>query len=151
MYPYLYACLFKDKTPRHLDPSKINFDAVVNKKDTKAKQGLKIIFQYDKERRHVAAHFLYTPSGRNWHLFYFDQRDVDRHDNHCKLGAHIHYVSDLYCSLSADEAWDKAKSGDLNFKAKEHIRFSYSPEVGDGCGPEHETNISWPALLRRPE
>jgi hypothetical protein len=143
LWPYKYACYFSDKTPSHLNPGNIG-DSIRGSDITKKKKAINTIFQFDKERRHIACHMFYTECHDFWHLFYFDQRDVCMHGNHWKHGAHIHYVSDLYCTLKADQAWQKAKLGNLTFRSKEHIRFLYSSAPEDKDNPYGiETNIWW--------
>ena len=76
-----------------------------------------------KEQRSLAAHILYMPDHKFWHLFYFDNHDESKFRNHWKFGTHIHYVSYLWPELNMNLVWQKVMSGDLSFQNKLHINF----------------------------
>ncbi len=74
-------------------------------------------------RRLFSAHLFYSPSHKYWQLFYFDQRDTARHNNHWKHGAHIHYSSDLLAGCPSSGTWNKIISGDTLGLKNLHIRY----------------------------
>ena len=127
-HPYKYANHFQEFTPENLVPTEQEQAALaengVGKFKTRGAQKFSNkIFQLFKERRLLAAHLLYTPDHKYWHLFYFDNRDHSDINNHWKHGPHLHYVSDLWPELTMEAAWKQVVSGQLGFSNKLHIRY----------------------------
>ncbi len=59
-----------------------------------AKKFVNKIGQMFEQRRLFNGHlFIPVEHTTHWHLFYFDQRDVDRERNHWQQGEHIHLMS----------------------------------------------------------
>jgi hypothetical protein len=128
--PYRYANHFADNVPPHLLPSEAEHLAIqqneVGKFQTHgARKFVSKIFQLFRARRVLAAHLFYTPNHRYWHLFYFDNRDTTKESkNHWKYGSHIHYISDLWSTVSMEQAWAQVKSGHVAFSSKAHLRYA---------------------------
>ncbi len=126
--PYRYANHFAKLTNKNLFPNDEEHQAVAENgpgefKTIAARKFARKIFQIYKEQRTFAAHFLYTPNHRYWHLFYFDNRDTSTTRNHWKHGPHIHYVSDLWPELSLFRVWNQVESGEISFPNKLHIQY----------------------------
>jgi hypothetical protein len=126
--PYRYANHFAGTVAENLHPSLAEREAIASNgigefKTRAARKFTSKIFQIFKERRTLAAHLLYTPNQNYWHLFYFDNRDIQEAKNHWKQGTHIHYVSDLWPDLSLDDVWEQVNSGKVAFANKLHLRY----------------------------
>lgn len=126
--PYRYANHFADMVPPHLRPTEVEHSAIQQNgvgefKTQNARKFASKIFQLFRERRVQAAHIFYTPNYRYWHLFYFDNRDTEKSKNQWKHGSHIHYISDLWSTVSLEQAWAQIKSGRVAFSNKAHIRY----------------------------
>ena len=96
--PYRYSNHFSDKVPPHMYPTEAEHAAISQNgigefRSRNAEKFASKIFQLFRERHVLSAHLFYTPGYRYWHLFYFDNRDIDGSNNHWRHGAHIHYVS----------------------------------------------------------
>ncbi|MDD2951118.1 MAG: hypothetical protein PHU29_10050, partial [Sulfuricurvum sp.] len=99
--PYNYANYFDRRIPDHLMPTEEEHEAIskngVGKyKTRKAQKFANKIFQLPIQQRITAAHLFYTSDQKYWDLFYFDDKDRSKYDNHWKYGPHIHFVSDLW-------------------------------------------------------
>lgn len=128
LFPYRYANHFSEKVAHHLNPTEAEHMAIqqngVGKfKTREARKFTSKIFQLFHERRMLAAHLLYTTNHNYWHLLYFDNRDTQESNNHWKHGPHIHYISDLWSTLSLHEAWSQITSGHMSFPSKIHIKY----------------------------
>jgi hypothetical protein len=125
--PYKYANHFNDRIPGHLIPSDEERTAMgsngIGPLRGKAKQAISKFSQMFIDRRYLAAHLFYTLNYKYWHLFYFDQRDNEDHNNHWKEGPHIHYVSDLWTQFKMPDIWNRVLSGDTKFGSTPHIRY----------------------------
>ena len=126
--PYIYANHFSVRVPDHLNPSEEESSAIAENgvgpfKTRESQKFSSKIFQLFREKRHLSAHLFYTPSKKYWHIIYFDNRDLDKRNNHWKHGPHIHYISDLWAGLSLKDAWNTIHSGKLSFPNKIHIRY----------------------------
>lgn len=127
--PYRYTYHFADKVPPHLLPNEAEHSAIqqygVGEFRTRgARKFASKIFQLSHERRVLAAHLFYTPNYRYWHLFYFDNHDTGKSKNQWKHGPHIHYISDLWSTVSLEQAWAQVKSGHVAFSSKAHLRYA---------------------------
>lgn len=80
------------------------------------------------ERRLVNGHMFFTPDQSNWHFFYFDQRDIDRYNNHWIHGPHVHYLNYLWPRRTAESVWTEFVSGNPSMKGALHIRYRDEPE-----------------------
>jgi hypothetical protein len=105
----IYACMaqaipirhfrfHKHHHPAHLELKEKEHLALarngVGPLSNESKRFVRKVGQMFEERRLLNAH-LFIPSEypTHWHLFYFDQRDVDPHQNHWEQGAHIHLMN----------------------------------------------------------
>lgn len=123
---YKYACHFDQRTPTHLLPTDEELGAMSQAKVGpavgKAKKAITKMWQSLEERRVLAAHLIYTPCHRYWHLFYFDQRDRAEDSNHWVQGPHIHYSSNLYATGSALAIWEGVLA--MRFPKSLHLRYA---------------------------
>lgn len=128
LYPYRYANHFERSLPPHLFPSEREAHAIKTNgngtfKTRSTSKFMSKIRQLRKEPRSLAAHLFYTPNHKHWYLFYFDNRDVSRANNHWKHGSHIHLVSSLWPNLKMAKVWSDVQRGKLDFSNKIHIRY----------------------------
>jgi hypothetical protein len=125
--PYVYIANFKESLPSHLRPTKDQENSARNLRpgllEGEALKFVRKAFQTFEERRLLASHLFYTSSLEYWHLFYFDQRDVDEHTNHWKFGAHIHYISDLFTTTSLQEIWESLTTRGSPPGGSLHLRY----------------------------
>ncbi len=128
-YPYKYANFFDRYLPEHLFPSEKQIEALENNgvgsyKSKAASKVFSKLMQLKKQHRTLAAHLFYTPGFQYWHLFYFDNHDVEKTDNHWKYGPHIHLVNYLWSGIKIVDVWDGVQSGNLSFSNKIHLKFT---------------------------
>jgi hypothetical protein len=127
--PYLYACHFTQLVPEHLPPSTEELKALsqndVGPLKGKAKKMMSKISQIFIDRRLLAAHLFYDPSQKYWHMFYFDQRDLQGDRNHWKNGPHIHYSHDSFVNEPLDDVWEKVCLKKPEFPKSIHIKYNY--------------------------
>ena len=129
--PYKYANEFRRDVPQHLYPKNeehaaIRTNGVGPYRTKEAKKFARKIFQMPKNLKTLAAHLLYTPDHKYWHLFYFSHRDREESGNHWRAGSHIHFVSYLWGGLPLEEAWTQVQSGKITMKAL-HIQYEKLP------------------------
>lgn len=76
------------------------------------------------ERRLLVGHLFYFPDYSNWHLFYFDNRDLKSEANHFYGGQHIHLINYLSMpNLHPEAVVDVFKAEKPKLKGAFHIRF----------------------------
>ncbi len=132
---YRYASHFDDKVPAHLHPTDEE-RAAIGKSEIgqplpeKAKKAMSKISQLFVERRHFCAHLFYTLDEQYWFLFYFDQRDLAKRNNHWKYGPHVHLISHHWPNLQVDEVWQRVQRGDAKFTNKLHLRYERGNDKG---------------------
>lgn len=125
---YRYACHFADRSPKHLNPTDAEREALgrsgVGKiTDAKALKFLSKTDQIFVERKMFAAHLFHSPSHRYWHVFYFDQRDTTERKNHWAHGPHIHYTSDLIMRPPMAEMWNAVCESEAKSLKGLHVRY----------------------------
>lgn len=96
--PIRHFRFHKHHHPEHLVPKERDHEALarngVGPLSKDAKRFVNKIDQMLEQRRLFNGHlFIPAEYPTDWHLFYFDQRDVDRHRNHWELGEHIHLMN----------------------------------------------------------
>jgi len=128
--PYKYKSHFSEMVPSHLNPTDYDLSALasngVGPMSHEANKTATKIGQIFKDRRLFAAHLLYMPDGRYWHLFYFDQRDIDKYENHWNAGGpHIHYSRESFCRKSLAEMWSQVCLPIPKLPSSIHIRYDY--------------------------
>lgn len=127
--PYLYSCHFFEGEPTHLIPKQDEISALNNNGlgilQKKSKKAVSKIFQLMTERKLLAVHLFYTPSKKYWHMFYFNQRDVDLYKNHWTHGPHVHYSNDTFTKMPLNIIWGNACSEKPSFPNSLHIRYAY--------------------------
>jgi hypothetical protein len=98
--PILHIRFHKHHYPPQIIPAESEHEALarngVGQLSREAKKFVNKIDQMFAQRRLFNGH-LFIPRIRenDWHLFYFDQRDVDPNNNHWEEGEHIHLMSML--------------------------------------------------------
>lgn len=112
--------------PSHLYPKKNELDAIGNVKTGEmvtgdGKKYLNKIKQVFIERRMLSVHVFQNVT--KWHLFYFDQHDMDKHRNHWKYGSHIHFVNFLWPNLDVNNLWELFNKTESSASGKLHIRY----------------------------
>lgn len=112
--------------PNHLHPKRNELDAIANMKTGETitgdgKKYLNKIKQVFIERRMISVHVFQNKT--KWHLFYFDQHDMDKHRNHWKYGPHIHFVNFLWPNLDVNNLWDLFDKTESSASGKLHIRY----------------------------
>lgn len=96
--PIAHFRFHKHHHPAHLVPKEQEHLALarngVGPLSNEAKRFARKIDQMFEERRLLNAHlFIPREFPTHWHLFYFDQRDVDPHENHWEQGTHVHLMN----------------------------------------------------------
>lgn len=126
---YKYACHHKEITPEHLEPSESERTALgtngVGPIKGEARKFVTKINQIFKVRRLFSAHVFYSRSKAYWHMFYMDQRDYTKRENHWKHGPHIHYSNNCFTNESLDEVWQKVTAISPKPPSSVHIRYDY--------------------------
>lgn len=98
LIPFGHIPIFKHHHPEHLELTDKDLKALsgngVGKFSPPAQKAANKIFAMFRERRLFNGHMFWpkTHPGE-WHLFYFDQRDVDGHRNHWQGGVHLHLLN----------------------------------------------------------
>jgi hypothetical protein len=134
--PYLYARHFKTLTPQHLVPTKMDIAAIaangVGELKPAGKKTMRKVRQIFADRRMFCAHLLYLPSKEQWHLIYFDQRDMSTEGNHWKKGgSHFHYSRETFVNISMDEMWSRVRAEIPNPPPSMHVRYMETLEQDD--------------------
>ena len=98
LIPFGHIAIFQHHHPEHLELTEKDLKALsengVGKFKPPAQKAANKVFAMFSERRLFNGHLFWpkTHPGE-WHLFYFDQRDVDVHRNHWRGGSHIHLLN----------------------------------------------------------
>ena len=123
---YKYASFFQDRIPSHLVPTDDERSALaangLGPLQGKAKKTLNQMGEILRQRKHLAAHLFYTPSGRHWSLFYLSFREVRAVGNHWAHGPHLHFASSIWIPLDAGEVYDQVRQGKRDFPSL-HVRY----------------------------
>ena len=133
--PYQYACHFSDYTPPHVPPTAEQMSALSSHGKGQftgdAARAITRIGQVFKERRLFAAHLFYLPEQDFWSLFYFDQRDRSRFDNHWNVGGpHIHYCCEAFTQDPLENVWQAVCQQQPRPPSSEHIRYVECDDEG---------------------
>jgi hypothetical protein len=128
--PFEHHRFHRDRVPGHLTLSDVERNTLFTSEvgvplTGKAVTAVNKISQLFKERRHISGHMFITPDHTKWYCFYFDQRDVDRDDQHWQHGPHIHFVNYLWPKLTAQGVWDEIQSDKPKLRDSLHIRWSH--------------------------
>ena len=125
---YYYFRKFRDFVPEKLQIKHEDFDALSDLKlgekiDGQAKIFFNKIDQMSIQRRFLIAHlFIKIDNKEKWHLFYFDQKDLN--DNHWRGGSHLHFVNYLWPNYNPNDIWDTFNKSNASIGGKLHIKFS---------------------------
>ena len=123
---YLHQIKHIDFVPPHLKPTGKEKEALSSAKagETLAGDAKKLvnkISQIFKERRLLSVHVFCNNT--KWHLFYFDQDDMEERNNHWKHGPHIHFVNYLWPNLDINNLWKLFNKVESSAAGKLHIRY----------------------------
>jgi len=125
--PFKYARYHVEVRPEHLEPNEADLGKIGTPEGAKTMRKVSQIF---KQRRQFGAHLFYLPNKARWHLVYFDQRDMDRAENHWKEGSHIHYSRESYVNEPLDAVWVRITTESPQPPKSEHIRYIETRERG---------------------
>ena len=124
---YTHACHFAELAPRFLEPSQDELNALasngVGQLHGKAIKAVTKIDQIFKDRKLIAVHLFYSSSHKNWHMFYFNQRDYSTTNNHWEHGPHIHYSQNSFVRESLVDIWRKVCQPNPVFPKSVHVRY----------------------------
>lgn len=116
-----------DQVPKHLEITESTFEPIskngVGPLNKEAKKSVKKISQFLIDRRYMVSHAFFNPNNDEWHLFYFDQRDMGQKNNHWEGGSHIHYISWLWPHHDFKKVWDDLRKKNETPKDGLHICF----------------------------
>lgn len=126
--PWNHLISYRDFLPKHLeftskDSSKVPDLSIGPPKKEQVKTMIKW-YQLLRDRRYLVGHMFYSPDHRKWQFFYFDNRDLNQHDNHYKRGPHVHLINYLWPEHTPTTIWEKFTDGNPNMKGAMHIQFS---------------------------
>lgn len=126
--PFLHEISYRDIVPPQLVPKDSEIEALKNTPagtvltGDAAKAATKMSQSF-LDRRYLVGHMFFTPDRSKWHLFCFDQRDLQMTGNHWGKGSHVHFVNWLWPNLKADSVWSDFVKGDHHPGADIHLRF----------------------------
>lgn len=128
MLPWHHMRYHRQFAPEHLIPTDAEQAAMATAKvgveaPRLAQKFMSKIGAMIDERRMISGHMFVTPDQKDWHFFYFDQRDVDPYNNHWTHGPHIHYLNHLWPNRTAQSVWTEFTTGNPIMKKSLHIRF----------------------------
>jgi hypothetical protein len=128
MTPWTHRVHHREFVPQHLNVTEEDRAAIVSNGVGPAGPGArkfmsKISAIFD-ERRLLSGHLFFTPDLSNWHLLYFDQRDISRNRNHWDGGSHIHLINHLWPKWTVQTIWDQFRRGNPRMTGALHLRFS---------------------------
>jgi hypothetical protein len=83
------------------------------------------------QRRLFTAHIFIN--SERWHVFYFDQRDMESSDNHWRHDPHINFVNFLWPNYNAADLWTTLRKAETEFNGKLHVR--YEPQEPHEASP----------------
>jgi hypothetical protein len=125
--PWQHQILSRSFAPKHLEPTNEDFLILlangVGELKGKAAKVNKKTHQLFVDRRYLVGHIFHNQDFKNWHFFYFDQRDFDDFDNHWEHGPHIHLLNHLWPNLDGKVLWENFSSGNVKLNGSIHIRF----------------------------
>lgn len=136
--PFSHQITYRDKVPKHLEPSDSEIQALENTPagtflTGDAAKAVRKMSQMFEERRYLVGHMFYTPDFSKWHFFCFDQRDLEPDGNHWKKGSHFHFINWLWPGQDAKNVWSNFVADDLRPGGAIHLRFSErTPTSGKG-------------------
>jgi hypothetical protein len=123
---YAHEIKYNDFQPEHLQPTEEEVQGLGKTENgiisIDGQRFIRKISQLFKQRRYLVAHIF--ANAQRWHLFYFDQRDIQNVDsNHWKHGAHLHFVNDLWPNYDPNDVWALFNLADASVGGKLHIRY----------------------------
>jgi hypothetical protein len=136
--PLLHKIHHREIVPDDLYPTEQDFEALaangVGLLKPDAKKTVNKIGQIFRVRRQLVGHIFYAPHTSEWHLFQFDQRDLEgRGNNHWKEGTHMHFLNWLWPNYDRNTLWADFTSGRTKINDSLHVRY-----VEDERGQDEE-------------
>ncbi len=126
--PYRYACAFPRKTPAELELTPEDLDAIarngVGPLSPAAQRAFRKADQTFQARQLGAAHLFYTRDSRYWHLFAFDQRDIQ--GEHWSGTSHLHYLADTFTREPLLTLWPRFQTGE---RPGNHLHLRFDPHA----------------------
>jgi hypothetical protein len=126
--PWDHRAHHREFVPPHLNITKEDRTEIVSsasdKTESRVPKFLRKISAIFDERRLLSGHLFFTADLSNWHLLYFDQRDISRNRNHWDGGSHIHLINHLWPKWTAQTIWNEFCTGNPQMKGALHVRFS---------------------------
>ena len=126
--PWNHLISYRDFLPKYLEftlKDSSNFpDLSIGPPEKEQVKTMMKWYQLLRDRRYLVGHMFYSPDHRNWQFFYFDNRDLNRYDNHYKCGPHVHLINYLWPEHTPATIWKKFTDGNPNMKGAVHIQFS---------------------------
>jgi hypothetical protein len=132
--PWMHRAHHRNYTPEHLtltekDLSALAANGVGRFKPAAQKPANKVFAMFD-DRRLLSGHMFFNDDLSDWHFFYFDQRDFDRHKNHWHGGPHIHCINKLWPNRTAQSVWTEfCSSASPQMRNALHIRYQRQPST----------------------
>ena len=135
---YFHDIKFNDFQPEHLQPTEQEVWSLGRTENgvisADGQRFIRKVSEIFKQRRYLVAHIF--ANAERWHLFYFDQRDIQTLDpNHWKHGPHLHFVNDLWPNYDPNDVWALFDQADASLRGKLHIRYKpIEPEESSPIG-----------------
>ncbi|SED60238.1 hypothetical protein SAMN05444161_3564 [Rhizobiales bacterium GAS191] len=112
--PWLHKLRYRYFVPPHLEPTAKDREAMLTddlKVGDTIPDYLRRMTRIFDERRYLVGHIFYSADLSNWHLLYFDQRDLSTRNNHWAGGSHVHVVNWLTVRRDAKVVWEEFNAG----------------------------------------
>jgi hypothetical protein len=135
-----------DHVPDARKPMPGELDAVFGDDDEARRSAIGKISAIFEERKLVSAHLF--EKDRQWHIFYFSQRDY--RGLHGAMGPHVHYVSHLLLpQTSAGNVWQELDKRIYSIGSDLHIKISDEKPDKDGMLRRHRNRLKRDRRERR--
>ena len=136
---YVHNLQYHEFRPADAHLSKSDFDALHEPPGEQRTRNLRRFLgrvnRLFHQRRLFTAHIFIN--SERWHVFYFDQRDLQLSDNHWRHGSHIHFVNFLWPNYNPADIWTVLKRAETDINGALHIRYD----------PQQSDDTSGPAIL----
>lgn len=126
--PWIHHMSYRDFVPQQLkwtneDDAALP-DLTVGPPSQIQAKALKKFYQIVTDRRFLVGHLFYSQNHNNWHLLYFDNRDLKPTNNHFEQGGtHIHLINHFWARWTYEAIWKHFMKGNPKMSSALHIRF----------------------------